>query len=290
MHTRPRLKRLLLLLTPFTGLLLFIGITNLAANESSDQFLYLPVIQKPYAPPEVVIFKVEPTITDPGETVTLIWQTTHAPIVVLYHMLPTLQLGTFWEVGPSGSMTYTIAESARNVDRFALYVGNEDEGFFADASVTLRCPYDWFFANAPDICAQDAAIISPAAEQPFEHGWMIWVQEEDAIYVLYNDTGYTTRWDRFTDEWDEGEPIDDPSLTPPPGLSQPQRGFGLVWREQPLVRDRLGWALTPEMGYTTAVQRTSYPKYNETYLQAYDSLIWRLLAERSGWEKISPGG
>ena len=45
-----------------------------------------------------------------------------------------------------------------------------------------------------------------------------------------------------------------PSLTPPAGLLQPDRGFGKLWREVPEVRDMLGWAVTPEFGYTSAYE------------------------------------
>jgi hypothetical protein len=48
----------------------------------------------------------------------------------------------------------------------------------------------------------------------------------------------------------------------------------------------LAWAVDEEFGYTTLLQRTSYAKYNETYILAQDGAIWRLLAERSGWEMI----
>jgi hypothetical protein len=71
-------------------------------------------------------------------------------------------------------------------------------------------------------------------------------------------------------------------------LYQPQRGFGLVWREEPTIRDRLGWALATESGGDTAVQRTSYYKYNHTYLKALDGNVWHLFPERSDWEKLVP--
>ena len=117
---------------------------------------------------------------------------------------------------------------------------------------------------------------------------MIWVGEEDRIYVLYDDTIYTDGWNAFTDEWQEGDPVDDPTIVPPPGFYQPQRGFGLIWREQPMVRERLGWAVAPEAGGDTAVQRTSYYKYNHTYLKALDNNVWHLFPERSDWEKLVP--
>jgi len=63
------------------------------------------------------------------------------------------------------------------------------------------------------------------------------------------------------------------------------RGFGLLWREEPGIRDRLGWAIDNESAYETALQRTSYAKYNVTYIRAADGDIWRLQPELSGWQK-----
>lgn len=113
---------------------------------------------------------------------------------------------------------------------------------------------------------------------------MVWVQAMDAIVVLFAD-GRSPHWRIFTDNWQEGDPVNDPLLTPPAGLYQPVRGFGLVWREEIGVRERLGWALSPEMAFDTAVQRDSPPKYPTTYLAAPDGGVWVLLPEGSGWEK-----
>lgn len=248
---------------------------------------YLPLIQKPESAPRILSFTADVEIADPGDTIELAWETENATTVTLYHLLPTLQLGQFWQVTATGTMTYTINDWTRNVERFYLVADNDSfPATSAMLSITLTCPYDWFFSPAPDICAQNAAVISPGAEQHFEHGLMLWVEAEDRIYVLYDQDQYTSRWEIFTDEWEEGDPVEDPSLTPPPGLYQPQRGFGLVWREGSLVRDRLGWALAPETGYETATQRTSYARYNDIYIRAQDGNVWRLLPEKSGWEKV----
>jgi hypothetical protein len=40
------------------------------------------------------------------------------------------------------------------------------------------------------------------------------------------------------------------------------------------------------MGFETLVQRTSYWKYNHTYLRALDGGVWHLEPERSGWEHL----
>jgi hypothetical protein len=58
-------------------------------------------------------------------------------------------------------------------------------------------------------------------------------------------------WFCFNDTFVEGEAEIDPSLIPPEGMYQPRRGFGKLWRNNPEVKDRLGWALTPEFELTS---------------------------------------
>jgi hypothetical protein len=90
------------------------------------------------------------------------------------------------------------------------------------------------------------------AVQHFEHGHMIHqttrsegshgsVNIYKAIYVIYDDG--TAQ--RFADNYAEGDvnPTPEPA---PSGLVTPVLGFGKVWREQPQVRERLGWATAPE--------------------------------------------
>ena len=63
-------------------------------------------------------------------------------------------------------------------------------------------------------------------------------------------------------------------------------GFGLVWREYPEVRDRLGWAIGEEMAFDTTVQRTTLYKYNSVYMRGLDGRVWHLGPERSIWEVV----
>jgi len=257
-------------------------------TSENGAYQYLPLIQKkPLGPPLILLFAANVDVADPGDTIELTWQTQDAITNTLYHLMPSGQLGTWWNVTAAGTMTYTIPASTRNQERFILYAVNGKFPYdSAMVSITLTCPDEWFFSPAPDICPQDAALISAGAEQAFEHGVMVWVAGQDAIYVLFDDTLFSPRWDHYLDEWNEGDPIDDPTIVPPAGLYQPVRGFGLVWREQPTVRDRLGWALAPEVEFETAVQYTSYSKYNSTYLRALDGNVWWLGPERSSWQKI----
>jgi hypothetical protein len=89
--------------------------------------------------------------------------------------------------------------------------------------------------------------------------------------------------------WFAGQPETDPSLTPPAGLFQPVRGFGVAWRANNAppgltVRDRLGWATEAEASLTGSFQCDSAPKYNHCYLSGPGGAVYHLLPEFSGWQ------
>jgi hypothetical protein len=135
------------------------------------------------------------------------------------------------------------------------------------------CAYDYFFTPAPPLCPREAAMESAAAEQPFTGGVMIWLESAGAIYVFFPDG----QWQRFADTWTEAEAESDPTLTPPAGLYQPIRGFGKVWREHAGVRERLGWATSVELGYTSAVQRPVSETGEEIlFLRTYNGQVFYL--------------
>jgi photosystem II stability/assembly factor-like uncharacterized protein len=115
------------------------------------------------------------------------------------------------------------------------------------------------FAAAYADEAVAARLACPVAEathtwtafQPFERGFMFWRADLRNIYVLHAD-GW---WSVYDDTWDESQPTDDPSLTPPEGFLQPVRGFGKLWREQlGGPQAQVGWALEPEQGYEMLLQ------------------------------------
>jgi hypothetical protein len=277
------------------GFLMTMGVLQMMAydtpiEQGEDSSLFLPMVQRPHPLPAINFFEANVAMADPGDTIELSWDTTDAVSVTIYHLLPTGQLGKFWHVAMSGTMTYTIDVNSRNQTDFLIFASNVvGQWVSASVHIGLTCPDPWFFEPAPAICSVTAALISNGAEQHFEHGVMLWVEEEDRIYVLFDDGQTTTAWGAYTDEWEEGMPEIDPTIVPPPGYYQPRRGFGLVWREQMsggiLVRDRLGWAVDIESEYETAVQRTS-SSYSDTYVRAADGNVWRLVTEFSDWEKI----
>ncbi len=89
------------------------------------------------------------------------------------------------------------------------------------------------------------------AEQVFEGGRMFWVQPVNQIWVLETTGEGQGTWTVYEDTYSEGEPATDPNIEAPEGLIQPERGFGKLWRENPTVRDILGWAVTPEFGFVS---------------------------------------
>jgi hypothetical protein len=122
--------------------------------------------------------------------------------------------------------------------------------------ITGPCPVSWFFIIiTPANCPLSPASSSSGAFQQFQNGVMIWVQAQDAIYVIY-DAATIPRWQVFPDNFVDGTP-DDTSWagTPPQFTYYPRRGFALIWRNQLGVRDRLGWAVSEnEIGYSPQVQ------------------------------------
>lgn len=91
------------------------------------------------------------------------------------------------------------------------------------------------------------------AEQVFEGGRMLWIQPTGQIWVMEVTGEGSGEWAVYDDNFIEGEDLDeDPAIEPPEGeFYEPERGFGKLWRENPDVRDTLGWAITPEFGYTS---------------------------------------
>jgi len=119
------------------------------------------------------------------------------------------------------------------------------------------CDSVWFFIEPrPANCPVAAPTASQGVYQPFENGYMVWLGSQDAIYVFYNDITQP-RWEVYRDEFEEGMPEDDPFFGDPPreGVWRPRRGFGMLWRNNDAVRDRIGWAIEEwEEPYSAQVQ------------------------------------
>ena len=103
-------------------------------------------------------------------------------------------------------------------------------------------------------CPLALEVPTTITEQQFQHGWMFRRDDSDQIYVLL-DSG---QWSVYPDTWHPGEPETDPTINVPPGVYQPRRGLGKVWRmlSHPPIYDGGGlfWATAPDRSFRGSVQ------------------------------------
>jgi hypothetical protein len=155
------------------------------------------------------------------------------------------------------------------------------------SAMAATCQVRWFFVEPrPLVCPVAMATTTQGVFQAFENGHMIWVSALNVIYVMYNDAT-APRWQVFRDDFQEGiTPEQDPQYAPPsPNLWQPRRGFGLVWRNNEMVRARLGWAIQDiESSYDLKMQQA-----NDNTLFMTDPLnyLYGLFYGGNAWQRYA---
>ena len=142
------------------------------------------------------------------------------------------------------------------------------------------CDRTWFFIQPrPESCPRNTPLADQGVYQQFENGYMIWVRRTDAIYVLYNDST-NPRWEVYRDYFVEGMP-EKFNMAPPPNRWEPVRGFGLLWRNNPTVRSRIGWATQQrELPYSVQLQ---IGDDNAIFLNDPSGNIFGLTSDRNSW-------
>ncbi|MCS7283267.1 MAG: NBR1-Ig-like domain-containing protein [Anaerolineae bacterium] len=221
------------------------------------------VCTTPTAPPSglaILSFTAEVTTPSPEtQRVTFHWRTSGATQAFIY-TASCLRFMSRWEASPPQEGWLTLDPYwpvCRNPE--FTFQALDAAGHSASISIIVpaSCRHSFFFPTDRRECPNYPPRTTWAAEQPFERGFMIWLQEvclgdqtRSEIIVFRNDGRYWAYRDTFV----EGEPESDPTLVPPPGLYQPIRGFGKLWRTHPSVREALGWATAPEQGFYTQYQ------------------------------------
>lgn len=232
-----------------------------------------------YAYANVAIERVEVSI-DPGpwpvlqsftvdkpeasfdEAVTLNWSVLNASEVWIRPATmsdPLLFMGPY---AAQDSLTFDMSRFCDNDGQvlFALEAGNASYALTPLGTVYVNTQqFDWFFwlvdSPQPGLSPCQPARTSAAAQQRFEGGWMLWIDETDTIYVFYDSDEYGNQsWQQFPDTFDDEADIAATDVTPPEGLQEPLRGFGKVWRGNERVRELLGWATEREQGFTSTYQ------------------------------------
>lgn len=160
----------------------------------------------------------------------------------------------------------------------------------APAPVDRVCDSTWFFIEPrPAGCPLNPPNVGQGVYQTFQNGYMLWVGNQDAIYVLYNDQ-QSPRWQVFRDYFNEGMPefAAEYISAPSPGLWQPRRGFGLLWRDNRVIRDRIGWATMEwEMPFSTQVQTGND---GAVYMSRPDGQVFVLIPGGQSWRLSTTAG
>jgi hypothetical protein len=148
----------------------------------------------------------------------------------------------------------------------------------------MPCPDRWFFIPRPEYCPLGPYVIGPALIQQFEHGFMIWFGAQRTIFAAFQPPA-KPRWQQFADKYADGIPESDPALVPPNGLIQPVRVLGFLWRSTPRLRQRLGWATSPEVAYQGVLQ---IDILGNRYIQGPNREVYQLSGDLTNWQIVSP--
>ena len=151
------------------------------------------------------------------------------------------------------------------------------------------CDSTWFFIQPrPANCPLNPPIADQGVYQQFQNGYMVWVRNQDAIYVMYSDNTQP-RWEVFRDFFNEGMVEDESTFNNrPPNTWQPRRGFGLLWRGNERVRNRIGWAIQQwEQPYSVQVQTADD---GTIFISEPRNAIFGLVPNGINWNLYASGG
>jgi hypothetical protein len=94
---------------------------------------------------------------------------------------------------------------------------------------------------------------------------MFWVKDTDRVHIIFDRQKDGTelsegQWQLVPEDWKwDGSNPEGVGLSPPPGLVEPRRGFGWLWRTHLNGPDGpLGWALDREYGFDNVGQAQTF--------------------------------
>jgi len=223
--------------------------------------------------------------------VTLLWSVRNVDSAVIYQLNREGDRDRLWNVEPAGRQAVQTSERDRGQLNFELVAGPPTQRITQRLAVPLECTAQWFFQPPPEECADDPPIESFLIEQRFERGRMLYIQEENRVYALFND-GFEPARISFEDRFDPStDPVSDPNFDAalPPGFFQPVASLGFVWRGNDTVRNRLGLAIEPELTYEGVIQQaTLFNGSDSLYITSTDGSVLNVIGTGTSWEIITP--
>lgn len=238
--------------------------------------------------PRIEFFTSDVLAVAPGGSLTLFWSTRGADGATIYRVDNDGVRSQLWNVPPDGNLPVQTRRADRLQVEFVLSVG--DGSFRTEQSLVLplSCPDTWFFEPQPAACPQGPAVETRLIEQPFERGRILYIEGTGRVYALFND-GFPPAWVVFENRFDPARhPESEESFVPPPGLVQPLRQIGFVWRGNDTVRGRLGLGVAPESSYQGFVQLNGSTATTENiYVSSGDGTVLQLLPGGAAWQIIA---
>lgn len=279
----------------FVGVLLILTVITVVAHppipDQSDYPIYLPLISRSPIAPEIISFRADPESAAPNQTVTLSWESVRADQVEI-RRIDYRPVEWWTDLPMSGTQIYTVPDQMREPMYFEIEATNSVGGEWLSAETRLTvgiiCPYPWFFTPTPEGCPTAPRVFS-AVEQPFENGYMVWLEDGDRVAVLFGEIpSGDLSW--FDNNWDGGSICD--LGDPPSGYFHPQGILGHLWCENEMVREGLGWGVALEVDYETIRQDVTIRRgfmiyHTHTYIRAADGNVWVFHPPvYGGWQKI----
>ncbi len=193
-----------------------------------------------FSPPATIGgFDVQPLSVSRGGTVTVTWNligATHAKLEI-WDTASNSLLDTIPSLPASGSAPLKIPSSL---------IGNAGIILTRDDAY-LGLPRAEIVVNV--LPGADHSVITSAAFQVFQNGFMVWRSDTGAVYAFSGSGGGVF----YAYSQDFLQSLPDNTLGAPPNLVRPINGFGRVWGNIDWIRSALGWAIAPEQGYRTTI-------------------------------------
>lgn len=239
--------------------------------------------------PRIEFFTSDVIAVAPGSGVTLYWSARGTDSAVIYRLDRQGQRSQVWNVSPDGNLPIQTRSSDRGQLTFVMGVGEGDTYNEQTLIIPIECPIEWFFSPSPEDCPDAEAVESQMVGQTFERGRMVFVQEDNTIYAMFND-GREPGWLAFQNNFNpEIHPESEEAFIPPPNFFQPIRELGFLWRASEVVRNRMGLGIDESTTYTGLFQTVTSPGGQESlYISSSDSAVLQLVPGGEIWQLITP--
>ncbi|MBZ0293251.1 MAG: hypothetical protein K8L99_11860 [Anaerolineae bacterium] len=203
--------------------------------------------------PTILNFSVTPQQVPAGERVNVSWSITGTEIALLEMYDGDTTSGTplllLENLPTTGNTVVNMPLQSAGVVRLVIWGANRYHGY---VPVTM---YERVVSDSRLVqitSAQFGEVITYAAYQRYDRGFMLWRQDEGTVLVFADGGAVYTFLQAFY-----GGMADNP-VPVPDGVIAPRNAFGKVWGNFPYVREAVGYPVIQEQGYTLNV--THYPE------------------------------